>query len=101
VWFSLLCTAGVVGDQTRLATFTAQLKSASQNPFVALVLVQAFFQGKTPERSITSFLPILPIPIEVTYALIERYPAPAPRPPSPPPERLVPEIAPPSKTPKK
>jgi hypothetical protein len=98
VWFSLLCTAGVVGDENRLATLTGRLKSASQNPFVALILVQRFFQGQTAERHITSFLPILPLPIEVTYALIERYPAPVQ---TVMPERAVPDFPTPRAAPKK
>ncbi len=73
VWFSLLCTAGAVGDYDRLHALTAQLKQGSSTPFIALSVVEAFFQGKTAERRITSILPILPLPLEVTYALIERF----------------------------
>jgi hypothetical protein len=72
-WFSLLCTAGAVGDTTRLSEITAGLKSTSRNPSVALDGIAAFFRGETTERRIILFLPILPLPLEVTYALIERY----------------------------
>jgi hypothetical protein len=72
-WFSLLCAAGAVGDMERMTEIGAFLKQASKTPFVALGLVEAFFRGETAERRITSFLPILPLPLEVTYALIERY----------------------------
>lgn len=72
-WFSLLCTAGAVGDKPRLHEITARLKQASKSPFIALGLVEAFFRGETNERRITVFLPILPVPLEVTYALLERY----------------------------
>jgi hypothetical protein len=85
-WFSLLCTAGVVGDDARLHRITDRLKGASQNPFVALAMVEAFFRGQSTQRRITTVLPILPLPIEVIYALIEHYP---------PPERL--EGSPPDK----
>jgi len=34
----------------------------------------AFFRGDTVEKRITSFLPILPLPLELNYALIDRYP---------------------------
>lgn len=78
VWFSMLCAAGAVGDQVRLHELTARLKQASSTPFVALGIVEAFFRGETNERRITAFLPILPLPLEVTYALLERYgPGPA------------------------
>lgn len=79
IWFSLLCTAGVVGDEARLHAFALRLKQASTTPFAALNLVEAFFRGETVEKRITSFLPILPLPLEINYALIERYPGP-PRP---------------------
>jgi tetratricopeptide (TPR) repeat protein len=79
VWFTLLCTAGAVGDDARLHDFSSRLKQASSNPFVALAAIEAFFRGTTVEKRITSFLPILPLPLEVNYALIERYPGP-PRP---------------------
>ncbi len=76
IWFSLLCTAGAVGDQARLHELTERLKGASSNPFLALVAVEAFFRGQSAERQITTILPILPLPIEVAYALLERYPPP-------------------------
>ncbi len=76
LWFSLLCSAGAVGDADRLHELTARLKNASQSPFLALGVVEAFFRGQTSERQIGMFLPILPLPLEVTYALHERYGAP-------------------------
>ena len=72
-WFSLQCAAGAVGDTTRLHEITARLKAGSKTPFFALNVVESFFRGELPGRSITSFLPILPPPLEVTYALLERY----------------------------
>jgi hypothetical protein len=73
IWFSLLCTAGAVDDPERLHEYTLRLKDVSKTPFVALSLIEAFFRGRTVERRVTTFLPILPLPLEVTYALIERY----------------------------
>lgn len=72
-WFSLQCTAGAVGDLVRLHTLTLRLRQASQTPFAALLQVESFFRDKVPESSATSFLPFLPVPLEVTYALIDRY----------------------------
>lgn len=83
-WFSLLATAGAIGDSERLRAITTQLKATSEDPFIALNVVEAFFLGKTAERRITAFLPILPLPLEVTYALLERYlPAPVAAPTTP------------------
>ncbi len=75
VWFSLVCTAGAVGNDAQLRVFAGHLKQAANTPFNSLSAVAAFFRGETAEKRITSFLPILPLPLEVTYALIERYPA--------------------------
>jgi hypothetical protein len=73
-WFSMLCTAGAVGDQAQLHALTLRLRQASETPFTALIIVESFFNGGTADKRATSFLPFLPVPLEVTYALIERYP---------------------------
>jgi hypothetical protein len=73
-WFSLLCTAGAVGDQTRLHSLTLRLRDQTQSAFNALLAVEAFFRDRVPEATPTSFLPVLPVPLEIAYALIERYP---------------------------
>ncbi|MBI5766736.1 MAG: hypothetical protein HZA93_03025 [Verrucomicrobia bacterium] len=74
VWFSLVCAAGAVGDQDRMHTVVLQLKEASKSSFAALDTVEAFFRGDGGARRATSFLPVLPLPLEVAYAMIERYP---------------------------
>ena len=79
-WFSVLCSAGAVGDKLRLHEITMRLKETSSTPFVALAVVEAFFRGETAERRITAFLPILPLPLEVLYALLERYAPPQTQP---------------------
>ena len=76
IWFSLLCTAGAVGDDVRLSSLAKKLKGASSTPFLALGAIESFFRGETVEKRITSFLPILPLPLEVNYALIERFSGP-------------------------
>lgn len=76
-WMTLLCTAGVHGDNARLRALVKQLRDASPVPFVALTVVEAYFRGETIERRVTTFLPMLPLPLEVTYALIERLEPPA------------------------
>ncbi|HEY1108326.1 MAG TPA: hypothetical protein VGE76_06830, partial [Opitutaceae bacterium] len=83
-WFSLLCATGAVGDKAKLHEVTARLRQASTTPFYALAAVEAFFRGEISERRINVFLPILPLPIDVTYALYERYPLPAALPSEPP-----------------
>lgn len=73
-WFSLLCVAGAAGDLPQLRTYTQKLSRASEIPFAAFIMVEAFFRGTSTDRRATSFLPYLPVPLEVTYALIDRYP---------------------------
>lgn len=75
-WFSLLCTAGAVDDKPQLHDLTLRLRNASQTPFAALLMVEGFFNHEMSETRATSFLPFLPVPLEVTYALIERFPGP-------------------------
>lgn len=79
VWFSLLCTAGAVGDLARLHALVVMLKQASNSAFVALNAVESFFRGETSIQRITTLLPVLPLPLEINYALIERYPGPPPQ----------------------
>lgn len=73
-WFSLVCTAGAVGDTARLHAILVQLRQMSRAPFAGLVMAEAFFRNRAPDARATSFLPYLPVPLEVMYALIERYP---------------------------
>ena len=59
---------------------TEQLKNISgTTPFVAITLIEAYFRGQTVERDIRRFLPMLglALPIEIDYALLERFPPPA------------------------
>lgn len=77
-WMTLLCTAGVHGDHVKLRLLVKQLRDASPIPFVALSVIEAFFRGETMERRATTFLPMLPLPLDVTYALIARLEPPLP-----------------------
>jgi hypothetical protein len=77
-WFSLLTTAGAVGDMVHLHQITARLKDSSTHPFTALAIVESYFRRELDGRPVTSFLPLLPLPIEVTYALLDRYAPPKP-----------------------
>lgn len=74
IWFSVLCTAGAVGDHVRLHAIATRLKAASGSSFVALDALETFYRDKSADKRITAFLPVLPLPLEVNYALIERYP---------------------------
>ncbi len=73
IWFSLFCAAGAVGDETSLGRLTGSIREATGQPFLMLGATEAFFRGDSNERSILPFLPTLLVPLEVTYALLERY----------------------------
>lgn len=73
IWFGLFCAAGAVGDEFSLGRLTGSIRQATGQPFLVLGATEAFFRGDSNERSILPFLPTLLIPLEVTYALLERY----------------------------
>ena len=77
-WFSVLVTAGAVGDKARLHQVNSRLKQFGSTPFIGLGVVEAYFLGQLSDRAITSFLPLLPLPLEVAYALLDRYAPPRP-----------------------
>ena len=81
--FSILCVAGVHQDRARLRALILHLKDRASVSFLRLNLVEEFFNNESSAKRISTFLPILPVPLEVTYALLERYPSPA-RPAAPP-----------------
>lgn len=78
--FSVLCVAGVHHDRARLEEQITRLKALASASFVRLNLVADFFNNESPAKRIATFLPILPVPLEVTYALLERYPGAPARP---------------------
>jgi hypothetical protein len=79
-YFSVLCVAGVHHDRARLAAEIGRLKTLTSASLLRLNLVADFFNDESAVQRIATFLPILPVPLEVTYALLERYPG---TPPSP------------------
>ena len=81
VYFSLLCAAGVQGDWPAFAAVGQTITTGSGMSAPFLLTLESFFRGRTTSGRITSILPMLPLPIEVDYALLERYPG--NRPPGP------------------
>jgi len=81
-WFSLFCTAGAVGDSASQHAIGLKLKALNNGRFLLINAVEEYFGEKPPKRKITGILPALPLPLEVVYALLERYPVPPPTPPA-------------------
>ncbi len=72
--FSLLCAAGVSADWPKFSELRALVTDHSNSSTAFLSAVEAFFRGRSSATRITAFLPALPLPLEVNYALIARYP---------------------------
>jgi hypothetical protein len=50
------------------------MKAIARSDLRALAAVKAFFQGNAAHMRIESYLPVMqPLPLDVTYALLERY----------------------------
>jgi len=77
--FSLLCAAGVNADWPKFSDLRALITGHSSSSSAFLSAVEAFFRGRSGATRITAFLPALPVPLEVNYALIARYPSPLPQ----------------------
>lgn len=77
---ALFCLAGAYGDQARLQEMGLAIKQISGTAFISLAGAEAFFQQPEQSRRIEAILPVLqPLPLDVTYALLERFGRP-PRP---------------------
>ena len=74
--FSLLCAAGVNADWPKFGELRALVTDHSSSNSAFLSAVEAFFRGRSSATRITAYLPALPLPLEVNYALIARYPGP-------------------------
>jgi len=76
---ALFCVAGVHADADRLRTAAADLRALGGGEFRTLDAVQNFFLRRTGGGQVQTVLPILqPLPLEITYALLERNNPPAP-----------------------
>ncbi len=71
---ALDCAAGVARDWRKMHAIAGLLRS--NGSALTLGAVEAFFRGDTTQTRIAALLPALPLPLETTYALLERYPGP-------------------------
>jgi hypothetical protein len=72
--FSMRCRACVHRDRARLGDQITPLKSLASASFLRLSLAADLFNNESAARLIAIFIPILPVPLEVTFALLQRYP---------------------------
>jgi tetratricopeptide (TPR) repeat protein len=81
---ALFCAAGVAGDRERLHLVTVTLKERTGAAFLTLNAAEDFFLGQSASSRVESFLPVLTLPVETLYALLERYAADRPAAPAAP-----------------
>jgi len=82
IYLSLYCAAGVARDWSKAHVIGGVLRRATGGSFVVLGLMEAFFRGDATQTRVSAFLPTVPLPLEVTYALLERFPGNQPTSPS-------------------
>lgn len=74
MWAGWMCAAGANGDFERFHQASTRMKAISGAESRALKQVEAFFRGSNVPVRIETYLPAMqPVPLEVTYALLERY----------------------------
>ncbi len=74
IYLSLYCAAGVAQDWSKVHAIGGILRRSTGSSFVMLGLMESFFRGDAAETRISAFLPAVPLPLEVIYALLERFP---------------------------
>lgn len=75
-FLALYCAAGVARDNAKMHLIASFLAKHGDGSKFTLGLAGAFFRGDTPLTRVTAILPALPVPLEVNYALLERFPGP-------------------------
>ncbi len=70
---ALFCAAGIAGDFEKMHAMSLALRQADGTSALTLSSFEDFFQGKPPARYVESFLPALPLPLELTYIMLSRY----------------------------
>jgi hypothetical protein len=73
-YLSLYCVAGVARDWPKMQAIAAFFHTHNGGSRFTLGFAAAFFRGEISNHRISSVLPALPMPLEVHYALLERYP---------------------------
>lgn len=83
-YLAMYCLAGLQANTPELSSIGDGLRQITRTGFVSLRAAEAFFRQPTTTRRIESVLPLLqPMPVEVSYALLDRLGRPPERPASP------------------
>ncbi len=73
---ALFCAAGVAGDFPLMHEMAGNLTKTNAATARTLAAFEEFFRGQSAQHRVEGFLPSLPLPLELTYAMLERYPTP-------------------------
>lgn len=79
-YLALFSAAGAAGDWPKMHALSGTMRNRPGGNALTLRLAEAFFRGETTQTRIAGLLPALPMPLEVHYALLERYPGGRPEP---------------------
>ena len=69
---ALFCAAGIGRDFARMHALAEPLRRCG-SPGSAVAALEDFFQGVPPPRHIESLLPSMPLSLDLTYLLLDRY----------------------------
>ncbi len=82
-WTAWLFAAGAAGDFDRFQIASEKMKAIAHADLRAIDSVKLFFQGNATHARIETYLPVMqPLPLDVCYALLERYYQPRKKQPS-------------------
>jgi hypothetical protein len=70
---ALFCAAGVAGDFPLMHEMALNLTKINAATERTISGFEEFFKGTSAQRRVESFLPSLPLPLELTYAMLARY----------------------------
>lgn len=74
LYLAIFCAAGANRDWPKLQTISGLVRRAAGGTSHTLGLAEAFFRADSAHLRIAGLLTALPMPLELDYALLERYP---------------------------
>ncbi len=78
-WLSLFCAAGTERDFSLMTAIGVRLRNTPFAPVLVLEALESFFKKESAARRVTTFLPFVPLPLEVMYSLLAATPTPTGR----------------------
>lgn len=73
-YMALFCAAGVGRDFAKMDAVIETLKELSGSSLLTITSFADFFRDAAPQQRVETFLPTVPLPLDLTYAMLARYP---------------------------